>query len=55
VLFSAKTYLTDNRNRDYAVSPDGRSFYFLRPSVPPATSMVIVLNWFEELRAKLDR
>jgi len=55
VLFSAKSYLTDNRNRDYAVAPDDRSFYFLRPKEPPATSMVIVLNWFEELRAALGR
>jgi serine/threonine-protein kinase len=55
VLFSAKDYLTDNRNRDYTVSPDDRSFYFLRPKQPPPTSMVIVLNWFEEVKAKLAR
>jgi serine/threonine-protein kinase len=55
VLFSAKGYLSDNRSRDYAISPDDRSFYFLRPKEPPATSMVIVQNWFEEVRAKLAR
>jgi serine/threonine-protein kinase len=53
VLFSAKRYLTDTRNRNYAVSPDDRSFYFLRPKALTTTSMVVVLNWFDELRAKV--
>jgi Tol biopolymer transport system component len=53
VLFSAKGYMTDVRSRNYAVSPDDRSFYFLRPKVAEPTSMVVVLNWFDELRAKV--
>ncbi len=52
-LFSAKEYLTDNRSRDFAVAPDDRFFYFLRADAPSPTSMVIVLNWFEELKAKM--
>jgi serine/threonine-protein kinase len=52
-LFSAKGYQADIRSRDYTVSPDDRSFYFLRPKVAAPTSMVVVLNWFDELRAKV--
>jgi serine/threonine-protein kinase len=54
-LFSAKDYVTDVRSRDYAASLDGRSFYFLRPKAPQSNTMVIVLNWFEELKAKLAK
>jgi hypothetical protein len=40
-------------NRHYDVSRDGR-FLMVRgpegPSPPPVTQMVLVLNWFEELK-----
>jgi Tol biopolymer transport system component len=40
----------------YAVSPDGQRFYAARslPQVPvPVTEINLVLNWFEELRARV--
>ncbi|HUF64846.1 MAG TPA: protein kinase [Gemmatimonadaceae bacterium] len=49
-LFSARDYLTDNRHRNYAVSSDGRSFYFVRTLPGTPSQLVVVLNWFEELR-----
>jgi Tol biopolymer transport system component/tRNA A-37 threonylcarbamoyl transferase component Bud32 len=54
-LFSARGYETDNVDHAYAVSPDDRSFLFIR--VPPSSnlSVVVVLNWFEELKAKVGR
>jgi serine/threonine-protein kinase len=39
----------------YAVAPDGRRFYAVgqpRRSPTPVTDIAIVLNWFEELKAK---
>ena len=55
MLFSAHSYLKDVRNRDYAVSKDDRSFFFIRAKVVPATTYVVVLNWFEELKAKVGK
>jgi hypothetical protein len=55
VLFSTREYLTDNRHRHYAVRPDDQTFLFVRAlDVPGAGSqLIVVLNWFEELRAKV--
>ena len=43
--------------RGYDIAPDGRRFLFLqRPDTPPAPfpcEMHVVLNWFEELKAKV--
>ncbi len=55
VLFSTSSYLTDNRSRNYTVSPDDRSFYFIRAKVVPANTYVVVLNWFAELKAKAGK
>ncbi len=55
VLFAASSYLTDTRSRNYAVSPDDRSFYFVRAKVVPANTYVVVLNWFAELKAKVGK
>jgi hypothetical protein len=41
--------------RDYDVAPDGR-FLMVRPEVRPGQApqgLVVVLNWIEELKAKL--
>jgi hypothetical protein len=39
------------------VAPDGQRFYAVQfeplPSRPPSTRINIVLNWFEELKAKV--
>jgi hypothetical protein len=34
------------------VTPDDRSFYFIRAKVKPATTRVVVLNWYEELKGQ---
>jgi eukaryotic-like serine/threonine-protein kinase len=53
VLFSAREYWTDSRNRNYAVSPDGRAFYFVRSLSDNPAQLVVILNWFEELRRQV--
>jgi serine/threonine-protein kinase len=44
-------------SRSYDVSPDGQRFYVVQrrpaPSPPPVTHIDLVLNWFEELKAKV--
>jgi hypothetical protein len=51
-LFFSPTYV-----RGYDVSPDGQRFFVLRREpvapLPPSTHINIVLNWFEELKAKV--
>ena len=64
-LFDAPSVLLDGRLggsgsvRTYDVSRDGRRFLMIKENVgssehsaPPA-SMIVVQNWFEELKAKL--
>ncbi|HXI20208.1 MAG TPA: hypothetical protein VNH46_03945, partial [Gemmatimonadales bacterium] len=54
-LFSARGYATDILDHAYVVSADDRSFLFIR--IPPSAGppLVVVLNWFEELEAKVGR
>ena len=54
-LFRAKPYLSDTRNRMYSVSPDGRSFYFVESVPGTASQLIVVTNWWEELKAKVGR
>ncbi|MDP9179497.1 MAG: protein kinase, partial [Gemmatimonadota bacterium] len=54
-LFSARDYSTDTRNRAYSVAPDGKSFYFINTLPGNPSQLVVVLNWFEELKAKVGR
>ena len=64
-LFDAPSILLDGRffsvgtNRNYDVSRDGQRFLMIKENAgssevhaPPA-SMIVVQNWFEELKAKL--
>jgi len=41
----------------YSVAPDGERFYAMQrrtpPPLPPVTHINLVLNWFEELKAKV--
>ncbi len=55
VLFSTIGYVADTRHRLYALSPDGQSFIFIRQNATETPGAVIVLNWFEELRARVGR
>jgi serine/threonine-protein kinase len=62
-LFDASSYAlgaigTFTVSRTYDVSPDGQKFLMIKPSENPAQSstvqqIVIVQNWFEELKAKV--
>jgi len=53
VLFPAKAYYSDTRNRAYTVSPDGRSFYFVDALPGTPSQLIVVTNWWEELKAKV--
>src|SRR2546427_568742 len=55
VLFSARDYMGNPLNRSYAVSPDDRSFLFLRHKPGAQSQLIIVTNWFEELKAKVGK
>ena len=39
--------------RHYDVTPDGRRFVMLRAEQEELAELNVVLNWFEELKAKL--
>jgi serine/threonine-protein kinase len=56
-LFSTREYLTDTRHRAYTVSPDDQAFYFVRAiDISGGESqLIVVLNWFEELKEKVGR
>ena len=56
-LFSTREYLSDNRSRHYTVAPDDQSFYFVRAfdTGGANASLIIVLNWFEELKARVGQ
>ncbi len=49
VLFSTLEYQADTRNRNWDISPDGESFYFVLEAQVGEARQVMVLNWFEEL------
>jgi serine/threonine-protein kinase len=55
VLFAASGYIVDNRNHNYAVSPDDGSFLFVRPAAGTRSRLIVVMNWFEELKAKVGK
>ena len=43
----------DSGAHTYDVSPDGEQFLMLQNSVTAATEFTVVLNWFEELKARV--
>ncbi len=48
------TYYTGANGRTYDISPDGQRFLMFKAAgADQAPSMVVVLNWLEELKAKL--
>ena len=52
-LFPAAGFRTDGRRGEYAVAPDDRRFLMIRRSAAStAEKLVVVENWFEELKAK---
>ena len=52
-------YFSANQARSYDVTPDGRRFLFIKDAAPNPSatpvSMVVTLNWFDEIRAKLRK
>jgi hypothetical protein len=40
---------------EYAVAPDDRRFLMIRQAVSAPDELVVVDNWFEELKSKFDR
>ena len=53
VLFSGAGFYPYFAGQRYAVAPDDRRFLFVRPLAPGTPDRVIVVdNWFEELKAK---
>jgi hypothetical protein len=56
VLFPANTYNLTGSTGAYDVAPDGRRFIMVRPLAGPSeTELVLVQNWFEELRARAKK
>ena len=57
VLFSTNGYVTDNRHLHYTVSPDDRTFYFVKSGAAAGAKneVVVVLSWFDELIRKVGR
>ena len=52
-LFLARSFLAALRHRQYDVSPDDKRFMMIRAVGSPVPDrLVIVSNWFEELKAK---
>ena len=59
VKISSTRYFSATQTRSYDVTPDGRRFLFIKdaaqnPSATPA-SLIVTLNWFDEIRAKLPQ
>jgi serine/threonine-protein kinase len=54
-LFSATMSRGDTRHRAFAVSPDDQSFLFVDLQARPSAELVIVLNWFAELKRLMSR
>ena len=53
VLFAADSYRAKAGDRRYDVAPDDKHFLMIRPaSGPPKDKLIVVENWFEELKAK---
>jgi len=57
-VFDERPYAAPVINRNYDVSPDGRRFLMLKENAAgranaEAASMIVVLNWIEELKASV--
>ena len=57
-VFDGTQYVSSRLGRMYDVSPDGQRFLMLKPDASSkhtaaSASLVVVINWFEELRARV--
>ena len=55
VLFSIKDYVNYWQWRDYDVAPDGRRFVMIRSAGKPRDELVVVENFFDQLRTSVKR
>jgi Tol biopolymer transport system component len=56
VLFAAAQYVLDTNAGAYDVSPDDKRFVFVRTATGGmGTELVVVQNWFQELRGRVGR
>jgi len=53
VMFRGR-YLANNNHTNYDIAPDGHRFVMLKPSDDHA-DLVVVLNWFQELKARAGK
>ena len=53
VLFSLVDYQTDDPHTPYAVSSDDQRFMMIRRAGAAQGELILVLNWFEELKEKV--
>ena len=61
VKIASTRYFSANQARSYDVTPDGSRFLFIKgvavtqnPATTPV-SLIVTLNWFEEIRARLQQ
>jgi len=52
VLFSASRFAAYEGSSQYDVSADDQRFLMLRPVAGGSDRLIVVENWFEELKAK---
>jgi eukaryotic-like serine/threonine-protein kinase len=50
-LFNASAYWADGLHASYAIDPNDRTFYFVRRLPDAGSKIVLVRNWFQELKA----
>jgi eukaryotic-like serine/threonine-protein kinase len=51
VLFRDRHLAVDNFHHAYDMSPDGRRFLMIERAADDGANLVMVFNWFEELRS----
>jgi serine/threonine protein kinase/dipeptidyl aminopeptidase/acylaminoacyl peptidase len=56
LLFPAGGFVSDNSSLEYAVAPNDRRFLMIRPlATGTPDKLIVVENWFEELKAKSQK
>jgi hypothetical protein len=51
LLFNAGDYVADGLHVSYDIDPGDQAFYFVRRLSVAPSKMVLVRNWFQELKA----
>ena len=52
-LFSLQGFILDEQQPSFVPEPGGRSFLMLKQGEMPATQLILMLNWLEELKTKI--